>query len=385
MNTRSWLRHTFRTLLRQDRGQVVVMTAGAMVVLLGFAALAVDIGFFARTKRDLQNDADAMALAGAQEIPNQGLANSKAQEWGTNNDVEPGEVVSIDFDTTCSGASEPNTITVRLKRSQPTYLARVLGITSGTLRACATAGRFSLGGGSGAVPWGLENDCFVDATFGWTYTLKYDSQATSGDCDSQGGNFGAMAVDEFGAGPNCTSIPGDDEERKYRKAICFGAIRDLCSAPAVDAGDCKGEAGDDCSGSPVADYELCTETGNMTGPTGDGVEYRMTHTSLACDTWEEVTFPEGGLRNECNPWLSGSPATDSQRVILVPIVDGLWDSGGRHKVTIVDFAVFFLEYPPQCTGNDCEIKGRFIETRLSGVDRAPFDPDSAVTTVALVE
>jgi len=382
MNTRSWLRHTFRTWHRQERGQIIVLAAGAMVVVLGFTALAVDIGFFAHTKRDLQNDADAMALAGAQEIPDQGLANSKAQEWGTNNDVDlDGELVSIDFGTTCSGLSEPTTITVRLERSQPTFLARALGITSGTIRACATAGRFSLGGGSGAVPWGLEDSCFTGATFGQTYTLKYDSQATSADCDSQGGNFGAMAVDESGAGPNCTSIPGPDEERKYRKAICFGAIRDLCS---VTATNCSGEAGDDCSGSPVSDHELCTEPGNMTGPTGDGVQYRMNHTSADCDTWEEVTFPEGGLRDTCNPWAA-TPATDSQRVILVPIVDGLWSEGGRHKVTIVDFAIFFLEYPPQCTGNNCDIQGRFIQTGLSGSERAPFDPDSSVTTVALVE
>jgi hypothetical protein len=283
-----------------------------------------------------------MALAGAQEIPDQGLANSKAQEWETKNAVQPSEVVSIEFGTTCSGISEPNTITVRLRRSQPAFLARVLGITSSTLHACATAGRFSLGGGTGAVPWGLEDSCFTGATFGQTYTLKYDSQATGTNCDSQGGNFGAMAVDESGAGPNCTSIPGPDEERKYRKAICFGAIRDLCS---VTATDCVGEAGDDCAGSPVADHELCTETGNMTGPTRDGVEYRMSHTSADCDTWGEVVL-DGGLNPACNPWLYGSPATDSQRVILVPIVDGLWSEGGRHKVTIVDFAIFFLEYPP---------------------------------------
>jgi len=382
MSIFSWLRHTLCFLHRQQRGQVLVLAAGAMVVLLGFAALAVDVGFFARAKRQLQNDADAMALAGAQAIPNQGLAESGARDSGITNGVQQGEVVSIGFGTTCSGANEPNTITVRLQRSQPTFLARVLGITSGTLNACATAGRFSLGGGSGAVPWALEDSCLTQATFGQTYTLKYDSQATGADCDSQGGNFGAMAVDEFGAGPNCTTIPGPDEERKYRRAICFGASRDLCSTTSTD---CVGQAGDDCSGSPVADYELCTETGNMTGPTQDGVQYRKSHTSAECDTWEEVTYPTGGLRDECNPWLPGSPAVGSQSVILVAIVDGLWDSSGRHKVTIVDFAVFFLEYPPECTGNACDITGRFVQTGLGGVYKAPLNPNDSVTTVALVE
>jgi hypothetical protein len=383
MNTQSSLRHILRTLLRQERAQVIVLAAAAMVVVMGFAALAVDVGFAAHTKRDLQNDADAMALAGAREIPNQGLANSKALEWGTSNGVNlDEEVVSIGFGTTCSGLSEPNTITVRLERSQPTFLARVLGITSSTLHACATAGRFSLGGGIGAVPWGLEDTCFAGATFGQTYTLKYDSQATSATCDSHGGNFAAMGVDEFGAGPNCTSIPGPDEERKYRRAICFGAIRDLCT---VSATDCVGEAGDDCAHSSVADHELCTETGNLTGPTKDGVEYRISHTSTACDTWEEVTYPEGGLRDRCNPWLAGDPATDSQRVVMVPIVHGIWSEGGEHKVTIVDFAIFFLEAPPQCTGNKCDIKGYFIQSGISGVGRATLDPNSSVTTVAIIE
>jgi hypothetical protein len=383
MNAWPWLRYTFRTFLGQDRGQVIVLTAFAMVVVLGFGALAVDIGFFAHTKRDLQNDADAMALAGAQELPDTMSADTKAYEWGTNNDVDlAGELVSIEFDTTCSGQSEPNTITVRLERTHPTYLARVLGITEGTMHACATAGRFSVGGGSGVVPWALEDTCFVQPGLGDPYTLKYDSGATGGACDSHRGNFAAVGVDEFGSGPNCTSIPGPDEERKYRKAICFGAIRDLCTATATA---CVGEAGDDCASHPVSDHELCTETGNMTGPTKDGVQYRISHTSAACDTWEEVTLQTGGLNPDCNPWVPGGPPYASQRVIMIPIVHGLWDSGGRHKATIVDFAVFFLEAPPQCTGNNCDITGRFIEMALSGTHRAPFDPDSALTTVALIE
>ena len=381
MNTWSRLCHTLRILHRQQKGQVIALAAGATVMVLGFGALAVDIGFFAQSKRDLQNDADAMALAGAQDIPEQALASNNAQEWGIKNGVDlDEELVSVDFGVTCSGAAQSNVITVRLQRTQPTFLARVLGITSGTIPACATAGRYSLGGGQGAVPWGLENDCFDGAIFGDTYTLKYDSDATSGDCDSGGGNFAAMAVDDSGAGPNCTSIPGPDEERKYRRAICFGAIRDLC---AVTAPDCVGEAGDDCNGDPVSSHELCTEPGNMKGPTEDGVQYRISHTSAECDTWEEVTTPEGGLAAECNPYLN--PEAGSQRVILVPIVDGLWDEGGKHKVTIVDFAIFFLEEPPQCTGNDCDITGRFIETSLSGFETAPYDPNSSITMVALVE
>lgn len=378
----SWLGRTLRALHRGEKAQMIILAAASSAMILGATALVVDIGFFARAKRDLQNDVDAMAMAGALDLPEQGLADAAAREWGIRNGVEPDQIVSIDFDTSCAGVEQANTVAVRLQREHPTFFARVLGITSGTLDACATAGRFSLGGGTGAVPWGLEDDCFQDVGFGDTYILKYDSDATGGDCDSQGGNFGALGVDLPGVGQGCQAGAEPEDEHKYRRAICFGASRDLCT---VDAIDCVGDPADDCEGEPVSDYEICTETGNMAGPTGDGVDYRIQNTSEDCDTWEEVTYPEGGLRPRCNPWLPGNPATDSLRVILVLIVDGLWDEGGTHKVTLMDFAVFFLEELPQCTGTACDVTGRFIQTGLSGIDLAPLDPNDSVTAVTLLE
>jgi len=375
MNTRSWLRHTFRTLHRHERGQVVVLTAGAMVVLLGFAALAIDIGFFAHTKRDLQNDADAMALAGAQEIPDQGLANSKAQEWGTNNDVDlSGELVSIDFGTTCSGATEPNTITVRLERSQPTYLARALGITSGTIRACATAGRFSVQGFIGAAPWGIEDNCIWgpdgqrdgvgDILLGQTITLKYDADNSGGECDAHTGNFSALAIDDTGAGSPCGDEPGQSELRKYGKAICWGSITSL-------------EVGD----------TVRTETGNIISRTRDSIDYLFAHVSPECDDWTKI-IDAGRLIAKCNPlseFYVGGPSI----VKLIPVLDGLWGSTGSSPVPIVDFVFIVLQPPPPgnwCTGNSCDIVARFVERASVPVGiRGPLDPESLITTVALVE
>ena len=48
-----------------------------MVVLLGFAALVVDVGYAYYAHRSLQSSADAAALAGAQELPN--ATNAEAQ------------------------------------------------------------------------------------------------------------------------------------------------------------------------------------------------------------------------------------------------------------------------------------------------------------------
>lgn len=49
----------------KQRGSVAVITAVSLVSLLGFAALAIDIGNLLVARNELQNAADAAALAGA--------------------------------------------------------------------------------------------------------------------------------------------------------------------------------------------------------------------------------------------------------------------------------------------------------------------------------
>ena len=53
---------------RNESGAVAIITAILMVVFLGFLALAVDIGHLAAVKNELQNAADAAALAGARAL-----------------------------------------------------------------------------------------------------------------------------------------------------------------------------------------------------------------------------------------------------------------------------------------------------------------------------
>ena len=50
---------------QRDGGQVLALFAIFLVVLIGFAALAVDVGSWLKVRRDYQNVADAAALAGA--------------------------------------------------------------------------------------------------------------------------------------------------------------------------------------------------------------------------------------------------------------------------------------------------------------------------------
>ena len=123
--------------LGDERGQALVLATMFMTALLGFAALTVDFGRMAGNKRQLQNGADAAALAGALELPGDvGGAQGRAVEWAGYNDVLSTEVT----ETTVSSASVTNnTITVKVARSVEYTFGKVVGLTSQTLTAAATA------------------------------------------------------------------------------------------------------------------------------------------------------------------------------------------------------------------------------------------------------
>src|SRR4051812_8431901 len=52
------------------RGSAIVYTAAALVVLIGFASLAVDVGRVHLSRVELQSAADAAARAACAELPN---------------------------------------------------------------------------------------------------------------------------------------------------------------------------------------------------------------------------------------------------------------------------------------------------------------------------
>src|SRR5579863_4831551 len=59
------LREVAMKFLHEERGQALVMLASTLGVLMGFTAMAVDVGVLFRAKRNLQTAADAGAAAAA--------------------------------------------------------------------------------------------------------------------------------------------------------------------------------------------------------------------------------------------------------------------------------------------------------------------------------
>lgn len=93
-------RGTAQGLLRRARrGTVLIWGAICMVLLIGFCALAVDFGYTYYVGQQLQNAADAAALAGAQRVwESHGWARSAAQQYSEANDAA-GEMVLLDSNT----------------------------------------------------------------------------------------------------------------------------------------------------------------------------------------------------------------------------------------------------------------------------------------------
>jgi len=108
-----------------ERGQSMVLTVVFMVVLLGFAALVVDVGSWYRAHRAAQSTADASALAGAAVLPDTAAASSLATQYASKNTTGAG-TGSPQITFTQSGY-EMDTITVKVTRPSPGFFARIFG------------------------------------------------------------------------------------------------------------------------------------------------------------------------------------------------------------------------------------------------------------------
>src|ERR1700746_3953414 len=101
-----------------ERGQTFVLLVGFMFVLLGFCALAIDVGLWYQDKRAVQSDADAAALAGASVLP---AGWSTAQTTAANEftaNMANGDVAT--YQNTTNLVSN-DSITVTVTRSAPSF------------------------------------------------------------------------------------------------------------------------------------------------------------------------------------------------------------------------------------------------------------------------
>jgi len=121
---------------KNERGQALVLSVAALTVLLGMAALVLDVGAWFRTDRRLQATADAAVLAGAQRLPNDPAgAKSMALNYA---DQNGGNVLAADI--TVTSTFNPNdTISVKAAKTEEGFFSKVLGIGSTDIDSSAKA------------------------------------------------------------------------------------------------------------------------------------------------------------------------------------------------------------------------------------------------------
>jgi Flp pilus assembly protein TadG len=126
--------------LHEETGQVLVVTALCITVLLGLVAFAADVGVMLRAKRVMQTAADSAALAGAAEI-NFGDVIAAAQADAVQNNV-PASAVTVNLGPQNGpNKNKLNYVEVIVSQSQPTFFMKMFNFSSLNVgaRAVATA------------------------------------------------------------------------------------------------------------------------------------------------------------------------------------------------------------------------------------------------------
>jgi hypothetical protein len=317
-----------------------------MVVILGMAAMAIDVGMFLQERRDLQNAADAAALAAAQELPfSPADAVSDATTWAENNGIGSGELEGVTVTTTYQ---TDDTVTVQVKRDVPWLFARVLGRGSDTIRADASARVGSPETASNVMPFSLLEDDkeALEAMYGDTVVVKVSAGG-----QVSPGNFSLL---DFG-------VPGKTDLRESITDggdVTIGGLQDVL-------------------------------TGGSIGHVRSALADRLALTSEACDTFEEVFQVDGDAwrftSNQCNPWEDEGAL--SGRVALVPVIPQFYQ-GSSQPVSVMAVALVFLVDPigQICTGNDCDVSAIFLKAFEDfGSILGEYDPNSDVRFARLVE
>ena len=308
------------------------MLAIFMVALLGAASLSLDVGHWYLTRAELQRAADAAALAGATQMP-QGFA--AAQTAARTQYLANGLASDTVTYAQALGGSPNDSIVVTASRQDSSFFAGLLGIghvtitahAQGTVQTVTTATN-----GDSIMPWGVMKGSF---TYGQSVSLF-------GGLD-QTGNFGA--IDLPTSPPGCSIGSG---AANYRSNI--DGTNTICN---VSVGQ-----------------QLPTETGQMAGPTGQGLTSRIGSNT---DTLGSVVQMVNGQAEV----IKSSP-----RLVLVPIItntDGStnWPNG-KKNILIVGFAEFFISSYSSKT-----VTGQFVQYVVNADAGGAYNPGGGLTTVAL--
>jgi secretion/DNA translocation related TadE-like protein len=172
---------------KNQRGQATVLSLVFLTVLLGMAALVLDIGSWYRADRATQSTADSAALAGAQALPDStSEASSLASQYASKNGSG---LQSVSF----SSSLGPNdTITVKVQKPASGVFTKLFGVDSVNVGSKATARTALVSQAKYVAPIAVKNThpMLIGCNNGPCYGSQYRTQIPV----SQTGAPGAFAL-----------------------------------------------------------------------------------------------------------------------------------------------------------------------------------------------
>ena len=347
---------TRRETLRPDAGIAIIYVAVFLLSSLWFVSLAIDMGKLMATRTELQNAADAAALAGASALDpttgviDEAVARTRAAAAAAANRAfqEVPTPVAIDAQLDVDFPRERQ-VRVRVHREAATgnpmitHFAQTVGLPSLDVRADATAEARQLR----TVCEGLVPFAPQELPEGRPFATECDSQyvlRTSAG-EGQQGNYQLLRF------PNCN----EDDFTGGGGA----AIREYVA----HGYQCCEEIGQ------IMMVE--TKTGNTVGPFRQGLNER----------WSEDTNQTEGICYE--EYLAANPPGNGKRVCITPIIE-TFEVNGTKFVRIKGFAAFFLKQRPQGNGNNMDMIGQFIRYVAPG-EFGTEETNSGVYGIHLVE
>jgi Flp pilus assembly protein TadG len=131
--------NTVRARLRCERGSVLIAGLLFTIALLMLLGAAVDIGHAFIVRRDLTAQADAAALAGSQALNLDALHQGQLALDPQQAQTAALQAITSSPELQASAVASTGAVTVRLQERTPTILLRLVGLSTLTVAAQATA------------------------------------------------------------------------------------------------------------------------------------------------------------------------------------------------------------------------------------------------------
>lgn len=135
---RNWIRRCLARLKEGEKGQSIILLTFAMVVLLAFVGMAIDVGLLYGRRIQLSRAVDAAALAAVIELPDEDAAQDRAEQFVRTNGFDPVEA-NVAVTAASAAIGKGNLLTVTAQMPMETMFLRLIGIGTAQVPALAVA------------------------------------------------------------------------------------------------------------------------------------------------------------------------------------------------------------------------------------------------------